>query len=175
MNDVFKKRWSSVISNGDFILVQTCSGYRSGIWDAREGEYIFGLDVTDAALGEVVFMALSKSRFVLPEKRDDVWQHPEAAFDPELFDYRKSADRYQVWVDDLIRRLGCRSRRALFKRMMYCSIVDSVGVLTFEPMRHVKLEAWESMRDEVESVVIPAESDPADVASAVHLALSRCV
>jgi hypothetical protein len=72
-------------------------------------------------------------------------------------------------------RFGYKTRRALFKNMMSCGITDAEGMITFKPMHHVKLEAWEAISaDGAEKVTIPTSSSLSEIGSALRLALSRC-
>jgi hypothetical protein len=170
-----KARWAAVKTNSKFICIETGSGYRNGRRDPEGSQHLLGLDASDLELGRAVIDSLSKSRFIVAAPEDGVWIHPEATFDLAFYNYKKSGEHYQAWIDNLMARFGYRSRSALFKGMKSCLITDVEGQLTFEPMRHIKQEVWEGMRGEVESVVIATNSSPDEIGAALLLALGRCV
>lgn len=84
-------------------------------------------------------------------------------------------EQYARWVQDLMRRYGYKTKRALFKSMMNCGIEQLNNMITITPMRHIKLEMWEGLSaDGIENVVIPSTSTPAEIGAALRLAFSRC-
>lgn len=160
--DVVERCWcTSAYNSGDFIFIETDSGYRSSRGDPKGSQHFLRPDATDQEQGEAVLDALSKSRFVLPEE------------DMELYDYKLGQARYQAWIADLMTRYGYKTKRALFKEMKHCLIESCNGVLTIQPMHHEKLEAWSGL-DKGESVSLPADSPSPEVGAALRLAFSRC-
>ena len=101
MNDVVRTAWADAGINKEFIYVKTYSGYRSSRADPQGVEYCISPEVSDQVLGDAVLDALAHSRFVLPEPRKDVWVHPEATFDADLYDYDLTNQRYDHWVGSL--------------------------------------------------------------------------
>ncbi|WP_439851026.1 contact-dependent growth inhibition system immunity protein [Pseudomonas syringae] len=175
MNDVVKTAWADAGVNNDFIYVRTYSGYRSSRADPLGVEHHTRPEISDQELGVVVLDALAHSRFVLPEPRKDVWIHPEATFDMELYDYNLTNQRYDQWVGSTLERYGYRTKRALFKDMKKCSIESKSGQITIRPSHHEKLEAWSGKGlSENDYVIIPGGSSPSDVGAALRLAFSRC-
>lgn len=173
MNEIVRTAWAAVKANHDFICVQTFSGYRSCRADPEGGQYLLSVDVSDVSLGEAVQSALAASRFVLAERREGVWIHPEATFDRRLYDPMLTEQRYVEWTKRLMSKFDYKSKRELFKGMKNCSIKSTAGVLTISPTIRERMEGWAGMPDD-EDVVAPTGSSPLEVGSAVRLALSRC-
>ena len=174
-NEVVRGYWAGVKCNSDFICVETYSGYRSITRDSKGTQHLLTFESSDEALGFAVSDAMEHSRFVLPARRDDVWQHPDAEFDLGLYDYKQIEVEYAVWVKKLMERYGYKTKKMLFKDMKNVSIEKKSGVITFKPSHHEKLEGWGREKDNgIEDVVIPADSTPAEIGAALRLALSRC-
>lgn len=159
--------------NGNFICVETWSGYSSSNRDFRGVQHFLNPGVLDSELGEAILDAMAHSRFVLPAPRTDAWQHPDAEFDLDLYDYQQGIERYKAWKDDLMARYGYKTQRALFKDMKNCSVERCNGALTIRPSHHAKLEGWEGSTA-IENVILPADSTPAEIGAALRLAFSRC-
>ncbi|MCU1719279.1 contact-dependent growth inhibition system immunity protein [Pseudomonas sp. 5P_3.1_Bac2] len=175
MNDVVKTAWADAGVNQEFIYVKTYSGYRSSRADPQGVEHHASPETSDQELGFAVLDALTHSRFVLPEPRKDVWIHPEATFDMELYDYSLTNLRYDQWVGSILERYGYKTKRALFKDMKKCSIESKRDQITIRPSHHEKLEAWSGNGiSESDYVTIPSGSSPSDVGAALRLAFSRC-
>jgi hypothetical protein len=176
MKDIVKGSWAEAMCNGDFICLITYSGYRGSYCLDPKGRQIFlTLDVDDEVLGQGMLDVLAGSRFVVPARRTDVWQHPDVEFDLDLYDYKKTADRYSEWVKALMLRFGYKTKRALFKDMKNCFVKNEGELLTVMPRHHEKLEAWGREKDDgIEDVVISADSTPAEIGAALRLAFSRC-
>lgn len=175
MSDVVKTAWADAKMNKDFISVKTFSGYRSSQADPQGVEHFFSPDVSDKELGLAVLDALAHSRFVLPESRKDVWIHPEATFDMELYDYNLTNQRYDQWVSSTLERYNYKTKRALFKDMKKCSVESKEGQITIRPSHHEKLESWSGKGvSESDYVIIPCDSSPSDVGTALRLAFNRC-
>jgi hypothetical protein len=166
--------WANADCNGDFILVETVSGYRGPAHREPKGkQHFLALDSSDEQLGQAVIDALAYSRLVLPAPRTDVWIHPDTEFDMELYDYRQVVERLKAWNKDLMTRYGYKTKRALFKSMDHCGIERKGRKIAISPYRHIALQAWEPF-DESANVVIPADGSPAEIGSALRLAFSRC-
>lgn len=132
-------------------------------------------DVNNEELGACVQEALARSRFVLSEPRNDVWIHPEATFDRDLYDYDLTNRRYDQWVASVMDRYEYKTKRALFKDMRRCSIESKNGEITIRPSCHEKLEGWSGKGiAESDCVVISVTGSPAEVGAALRLALGRC-
>jgi hypothetical protein len=168
MSEVVLTAWAQAYSNGDFVCIVTHSGYRISIFDPSGKEHRFPSDVGELELGLAVLDALAHSRFVRPQE--------DAELDAELFDYRKSAERYSVWVKSLMAAYGYKTKRALFEKMKCCLIESCGGVITIRPTNHETLEGWsgDGINSEDE-VTIPCTSPPAELGVALRMAFSRCI
>lgn len=176
MNNVRRKYWANAMENGDFFCIETHSGYRSTSRDPKGAHHLLQPDTSDTALGEALLDALSRSRFVLPAPTNDIWIHPDATFDLNLYDYDQSKARYQQLVHDLMERYRYKTKRALFKNMKSCSVTVDEGMMIIRPSFHEKLEGWSGDGiSEEDYVVIPANSSPAEVGAALRLAFNRCI
>ncbi len=162
--------------NNDFICLDTHSGYRSTKLDPKGVQHLMAHSVSDADLGKLLLDTLSKSRFVLAEPREGVWIHPEATFDPDLYDREISSANYNKWVNNLIEIYSYKNKAELFKNMKNCSIDFTSDRLRISPSRHEKLDAWsgDGLTD-ADNVIIPADSSPAEIGAALRLAFSRCI
>lgn len=162
MDFVFKPS-ARVSCNGDFILVETMSGFRRIRTDPNVPSHLLPTDANDAALGQALLDALKQSRRIEFEE--------VAAF----FDLTTATADYERHVKELMDRFGYKSRRALFKNMMRVSINRDADKIALVPMRHHDLEGWGREKDDgIEDVVIPAGSAPAELGAALRLAFTRC-
>lgn len=175
MNDVIRGYWAGAKNNGDFICIETNSGYRGGRLDYKGKQHLLSPDANYEDLGVAVLDALAHSRFVLGAPRDGSIYPQDVEFDMELYDYKLTAERYAKWLADLMAHYGYKSKRGLFKNMHNCSIESCNGLITISPWHHEKLEAWdgEGIAKE-DNVIIPANSTPAEIGAALSLAFSRC-
>lgn len=176
MNNVKRKYSAHAIENGDFICIETYSGYRGGTHaDPKGASHLLPPDTTDAQLGEALVDALARSRFVLPAPRKDIWTHPDVTFDRDLYDHEQVQARYRQWTSCLMARYGYKTKRALFKNMKNCSIELDGDVITICPSFHEKLETWsgEGITEE-DYAILPANSSPSEIGAALRLAFSRC-
>ena len=163
MTEVRKTAWAEAKNNGEFICVETYSGYRSSTRDPQGKQHLLCPSVGDQELGAAVLDSLAHSRFVPPQE------------DIALFDSDLVSKRYLEWVNNLMTIYGYKTKRALFKNMKNCNITCRDGLITMGPSHHEQLEAWSGDGISKEDyVVIPSDSPPADVGAALRLAFSRC-
>lgn len=154
---------ASVYSNGEFILIMTLSGRGMMRYDSAAPVYNLSAEVADEEVGTAVLSALSMSREI---EVDNVG---------EFFDLERSKAEYEDWVSEAMRFRDIKTRRAFFKGMMNCGVRGEGGAIKFEPMRKVKLEAWQGTSSHGEDdVLVNIESRPFDVGVALRTALSRC-
>lgn len=150
-----------VISNGDFISVKTYSDYGWLVIDHLAPEHVLAPDVSDEDLGRAFLAALSQSRLL--------------AFDDPDYTNEVAEERYQVWIKDMMKRYGYKTKRALFRKMNSCGAMIRDGVLTIRPSYHDRIERWTGdFISEDDYVRIPSNSAPEAVGAGVRLALSRC-
>lgn len=156
---------AAAYSNGDFILVETKSGYGRMRADPEAPKYFLVAEALDDEIGNAVVAALSRSRQLELEET-------AAFFDPD-----RAAKSYANKVADMMGRYSYKTKRALFKNMMNISIgLEKSGtVIRFTPMRHKALDSWIREKDDgIEDVIVPATSSPTELGAAFRIALSRC-
>ncbi len=159
------RKWAGAKATPTLVTVGTRSGYRGTALDLAGAQYAFRHEVSDQELGAAVLECLAHSRFLdTPELQDELF-HPDAA-----------ARSYAAWIERLMRFGGYKTKRALFKDMLSCSIEQEDGTITIRPSRHEKLEAWsaEGFTD-ADNVVIRADAPPGEIGSALREAFRRCV
>jgi hypothetical protein len=153
---------ASAENNGDFIHVETYSGYRLALADPMAKEYYLEADAADEALGKAALDALAQSRALTLEQSTQL--------------RATSEERYEKWVKSVMAKYGYKTRRALFKNMKSCGIECCEGRITIRPSNHEKLEGWSGDGiSKQDHVVIPADSAPEEVGAALRLAFSRCI
>lgn len=156
--------WASVFSTDTFLCIDTYSGLGMTGRDSVFPSIILTPDADGISVGESILKALSDSRSLT--NRDE-----RAIF----FDLEANKEKYNSWVTMLMERFGYKSKRSLFENMKKCGIHCVNGVITISPTRHEKLEGWGRTKgDGIEDVVLPVDSDPAEIGAGLRLALSRC-
>ncbi|WP_162578042.1 contact-dependent growth inhibition system immunity protein [Variovorax sp. PBS-H4] len=163
MTEPIHQKWASAYFNGDYYFVVTNSGYRGCARDPSGHEVHLVGSATDEQLGEGVLKALSGSRFLKMEEID------------EFFSLKEIMSNYENWVASLLKRYKYKTRRALFKNMMLCNITVVAETMEIGPTRHEKLEAWGQERDdEIEQVLLSADSSAQEIGKALRTAFDRC-
>ena len=121
------------------------------------------LDVSNEELGQATLLALSKSRIL------DV-----SELGP-LINRDNVKKCYDASVADLMAKYNYKTRRALFKNMMQCTLEIRDDRLTISPSWHEKLEAWsgKGISDD-DKVVLSVNSTREEIGAGVRLAFSRC-
>jgi hypothetical protein len=173
MSEITRGRWAAAYSNGDFLVIETYSGYRGGHCADYKGKQNFlAPDAEDTQMGDAVLDALAHSRLVLPAPREGLNFPAEVEFDSDLYDYKKNIERYAAWTKTLMDRYGYKTKRVLFKNMLSCNISVENGMMKIRPMRQIKQEQWHGLG--ANDVDIPADSSPTEIGAALRLAFSRC-
>ena len=163
--DFTKQKWfyTTVYKNQDFIEVETFSGHGITTSDPDGIQKLLPLDVSNEELGQVTLLALAKSRIL------DVNE-----LGP-LINRDNVKNRYDTWVADLMAKYNYKTRRALFKNMMQCSVEISDGRLTISPFCHEKLEGWSGKGlTQDDDVVLSVNSTTEEIGAGLRLAFSRC-
>jgi hypothetical protein len=163
MEEVKNKQWASAKANGDFICIDTYSGYRRCALDSEVKHYVFPSDVTDHELGLALLDCLARSRFLSSEEIGP------------FFDYRNVQKRYEEWVKSLMDRFQYKTRRSLFKNLASCDIESVDGLVVITPSKHEKLEDWSGDGISKEEFVTVSVKNPVEeIGSALKLAFGRC-
>lgn len=161
MSKPFWKPRANASNNGDFISIETYSGYRMSLMDPEAEDYFLSPNASDEDLGKAILSALAQSRFLPIEEA--------RALKLQLDEH------YHNWIEQMKMRYGYKTKNALFKKMMSCGIQLDDGIITIRPSLHEKLEAWsgDGIREE-DYVKIPADSPPTEIGAALRLAFKRC-
>ncbi|MCE5268920.1 MAG: CdiI family contact-dependent growth inhibition immunity protein [Planctomycetaceae bacterium] len=167
MSEIVETAWCEAKSNGDFIVVDTYSGYAGSVQDPQGMQHLLPPHVDDEELGTAVLDCLAHSRFLPPDR------HRQELL--SLFDCNLLSERYSEWVNRLMARYGYKTKRSLFRNMRHCCIERQAGAITIRPSRHEKLEGWSGDGiGEEDYVVLAARSDPAAIGAGLKQAFERC-
>lgn len=162
MDFVFKQR-ASAYCNGDFILLETKSGYRSVKTDPEAPRRMLAMDAEAVVIGRAVLDTLQRSRQIDPSDID------------VFFDPTTTSVEYDRRNEELMERFGYKSKKALFKNMASVSICRDGGQILLSPLKHDDLEGWGRKKgDGIEDVLVAADVAPAELGAALRLAFSRC-
>jgi hypothetical protein len=164
MNLPKPKKRAAAYATKEFITIHTYSGLGRFAMDPAGKQLFFPTDASDEKLGDGVLQALSVSRFLSP---DEI-----GAF----FNLEVTNKNYEDWVELLIQEFGYKSRRALFKNMMRCSIERVDGVTTIRPSKHEKLEAWDGEGIESKDYeIIDETASDAEIGQALKRCFAKCI
>lgn len=150
--------------NETAIIIQTQSGNGLLAIDYMYQPHVLPLDIDDNMLGETLLQSLSSSRTLVLDSEEII----------DFFDLTKGKERYENWVDYLHQSLNYKSKKALFKNMMSCSISLFNGMIEISPSRHVKLHAWDGLDDD-KTIILPLDSTPDEIGKGLRLAMSYCL
>lgn len=163
MQVIKKESWASAKFNEKFIVIDTYSGYISEALDPEGPQYFLTLNVENIKLGLAILNSLKHSRWINLDEISTFY-HPD-----------KLKDQYAKWVKNLMEKYEYKTKRALFKNMNACNIRVCENEMQISPLRHEKLEGWGAEKgDNLEPVILPADSSPEEVGAALRLAFSRC-
>ncbi len=148
--------------NKDFIRVIACSGYRMKIRDPQATEFFLSLTVTDKELGETVLKSLEESRILTPEESG------------EIRDFTRKD--YPLWVERTMKRFGYKTKGAMFRKMLRCSIdIQDDNDILFTPSYQCRMDAWSGdFMKESDRLLIPLNSPPEEIGAALRLTFTRC-
>ncbi|UNH38258.1 contact-dependent growth inhibition system immunity protein [Moellerella wisconsensis] len=153
---------AAIYATEKFYCIETLSGYRLLISDNLVASIYFTKQVADAEFGHVIRHALSLSRLVDPK-------------DPDFFHRDKVAVRYKIWIAEAMDMWGYKNRKALFKKMHFCTINLLNNEIKVTPCSHEKLEAWggQGMKEE-DDIILPSSVSDEALGAAVKKAFLRC-
>jgi hypothetical protein len=155
------KRYAGVKANEQFMSVRAMSGYRLLYADPASEEIVLPLAATDEEVGRALVLALGQSRALSLDEAESL--------------SAGAAERYERWVQGLVKRFGYNTRRALFRHMKSCDIAADAEQTVIAPTRHERLEGWGRTKgDDIEDVAVPAGADHSTLGAAVRAALARC-
>jgi hypothetical protein len=152
---------ADIVSNGDFIKVQTYSDLGLSTLDHLAPAHVLAPDASDEDLGHALLAALSLSRLL--------------DFDDPAYTDEVVEERYKEWIHDMMKSYGYKTERALFRKMDTCGAMIRDGVLTIRPSYHYALGGWSGdFITEEDYIKIPENSPATAVGAALRLALGRC-
>jgi len=155
-------QWADIHRTDRLTSVEPLSGYRMVQRD-NEGYVIYlPSDASDAALGQALLEALDRSRFIWPP--DEM----------EFFEAERYVRCYRNWQKDFMRRLGCKTKRELYKNMDWCRAERSEGTISIKPHKRDSQPEYFTYLPADKNVVIPATTDPIVAGAALRLAFDRC-
>lgn len=155
-------QWADIHRTDRLTSVEPLSGYRMVQRD-NEGYVIYlPSDASDAALGQALLEALDRSRFIWPP--DEM----------EFFEAERYVRCYRNWQKDFMRRLGCKTKRELYKNMDWCRAERSEGTISIKPHKRDSQPEYFTYFPADKNVVIPATTDPIVAGAALRLAFDRC-
>ncbi len=148
--------------NKDFIRVIACSGYRMKIEDPQATEFFLSLTVTDKELGETVLKSLEESRILTPEESYEISSITEKD--------------YPLWVERTMKRFGYKTKGAMFRRMLSCSMnLQNETQILFKPSYQCSIDGWSGdFMKESDRILIPLNSSPEEIGAALRLTFTRC-
>lgn len=126
---------ASCMKKEDVILINSYSGDGLVAIDPLFETRFLSIDSDDSLLGMTLLQALAASRTLVGNERVQFLKDDTAKLN------------YQKWVDELSRKFGYKTKRALFKDLINCEVTLVNQEITISPTRHCKLEAWDSLPD----------------------------
>jgi hypothetical protein len=155
-------QWADIHRTDQLTSVEPLSGYGMVQRD-NEGYVIYlASDASDEALGQALLEALDRSRFIWPP--DEM----------EFFEAERYVRCYKNWQKDFIRRLGCKTKRELYKTMDWCRAERCEGTISIQPHRRGSKPEYFTYLPADKNIVIPLTTDPVVLGTAVRLAFDRC-
>jgi hypothetical protein len=161
--DLAAVKWAAAYLADQFICVQTYSSRRAAAADPLGRVIILHPQCSNQELGQALEEALAASRQLTMEEAD------------RLFEPRSLEQRYEEWVDSIMKRFAYKSRGHLFAGMKRCTVDLKDGLITIRPNCHHKLESWSGTGIKKESyVTVPAAAKSEDIGAGLREAFARC-
>ena len=162
-DEVPVRKWAEINVNKDFINVCSRSGYRATICDQDQKDEYLSINIDNIMLGSHIREALSLSRFIDPELQY------------ELHSYLYDTERYYAWVKYVMKKFKYKTKGAMFKPMLFCTITLYNQNITIAPWHQYQMGGWdEGKLIEADNVVIPDACTDEELGKAARLALHRC-
>ena len=148
-------------NNGDFIGIESYSGYALMAADPEAPEHLLNVDTPDEVVGAAIVEALENSRALSLEEARNI--------------KLKLQENYKAWIQRIMEKYGYKTKRALFKNMKSCGILRREDLIIIKPSNHEKLEGWSGDGISTEDYVrIPADSSLSEIGAALRLGFERC-
>lgn len=161
-NKLENQYFASLYANEKAFVVQTQSGFRLLMLDTLFPPHILLPDIDNNLLGQAVFKALKNSR---------TFKYGSEEY-KNFFEPKQRVQRYNQWVDHVQETLGYKTKSALFRKMMMCSINMNSKEIVISPNKHIRSDAWEGIDEK--DIIMPADSNCLEIGLGVKQALSYC-
>lgn len=162
-DEVHIKKRAAITLNNDFLNIVSCSGYRMITEDFAQKNEFLSVDASDVEIGKHLREALALSRFVHPDKQEDL--------DSYLFD----PARYQEWFENVNKKYGYKTKKDLLQGMLTCKCTLYNHEIKLKPTHQASLEFWnDEGLTESDTITISESCTDEELGAAARLALSRC-
>lgn len=154
-----ESREATVEAFRHFTHVFSHAVYRAAYGDPKGYAAFLDPDPARGDLGRAVHEALAASRFITPD-------HPEwgTVMRPP------TEDEIRAQEDDLKRRAGIKTRKALYNGAGLVSVTMRDGAIELRPLRHLGRGAWEGIRGQ-EPIRLPGSISDTELGDAVTAAI----
>ena len=153
----------SICANERFYFIFVFSVYHYLVWDNQTPIYCLEKETSDESLGKLVSFSFNQCRVINPYE-DDFFYNKE----------RMEKD-YKKCINELLAKYQFKNKKALFLRMMTCSLRRNHGEILIKPMLHKKLELWtrDGFTDD-DNIILPQTASNEELGKAVKEGMSRC-
>lgn len=179
-----RKKYAGITCNEKFMEINTGS-FSGWVVDDPEGEDIYLNPLADCeTIGKAILKALAKSRDVSISEKDrqalidgrvtKQWineKYPELEWTAPA----AVAERYEMWVQRMLREYRYKTEKSLMKNMQHVSVEDDWKYMTFIPSNHESVEghSGDDITDDL-NVVIPSNSSVEIIGAAARYVIGNC-
>lgn len=160
MEDVPKRKFASIYFNELFIIINTHSGYRSGVMDVEGKELVLPVAAASSELGEALKQSLECSRTL---KIEEI-----AAF----FDYKVVVENFHSWPDRMMLATGKKTKTKFFKTLKHCGVCLEEPEIKITPTKHIRSTLYEDIKDAL--VTVSSDSSSVELGEAMRRAFALC-
>lgn len=154
-----KRKRATVEAYRHFTHIFSHAVYRATVGDPKGYTAFLDAEPAREVLGRAVHEALAASRFITPD-------HPEWDTVMRL----PTEGEVRAQEDDLKRRAGIKTRKALYNGAGLVSVTMRDGAIELRPLRHLGRGAWEGIRGH-ESIRLPGSISDTELGDAVNAAV----
>ncbi|GHE06496.1 hypothetical protein U879_08250 [Defluviimonas sp. 20V17] len=154
-----ESREATVEAYRQFMHVFSQAVYGAAVGDPKGYAAFLEAEPARGDLGRAVHEALAASRFITPD-------HPEW----DAIMRMPTEDEIRAQEDDLKRRAGIKTRKALYNGAGLVSVTLRDGAIELRPLRHLGRGAWEGIRGH-EPVRLPEFVSDTELGEAVAAAI----
>jgi CDI immunity protein len=155
--------WASIHSSNGYISLSTYSGYRRCQFDPQGKHIVLKEECPNEELGNALLSVLEQSRVLTHDQFND------------FFALTTVKDNYDIFVSNLLQKMGNMSRRKAFTKMKSCSVSVRSKVITLKPTRKERGEAWSGKGfTDLDNIDLPYSSKPVEIGKALKEVLAIC-